>query len=505
MIFAAFGTSQIPWDGCVLNPNLTAWPQVPACNGLRFSAFYAAAAAVQITNCIRLLFAVICPLVLAIPSARAAEEAKRPRVALVIGNSRYEAAVGPLRNPVNDAKAMAKTLHALGFTVIEEHNVTRDELFAAVLKFRTKLRGAEVGLFYFAGHGISVAGANYLLPVKSGYSPDAANETGRRLLAETKLFNAEQAVAEMSNSGVGCNLVILDACRTTPVARNPAMRDAAKTGGLVEMNPPAGSLIAFSTDAGRAASDGEGVNGIYTEELITHLRTPGLTIEQVFKRTRAGVMGRSGGAQIPAEYSRLVGEDIFLAGTAPAKPAEETIPKGQPVPVPTLAQIDKLAATGDATRCIEALRRYVRNRGPSSAAAAPLATLLDQVKETLRDMRTATPRAGSVLQTCDLILAAIGDCLPADHTQRATLTAKAHNRRGDALLLLGRSDDALKAFNAAIALTPDDAYVRYNRGRALLALDRTNDAKADLTKAANTKSKQPGARKLAAEALATMK
>ena len=457
-------------------------------------------------NCIRLLLAVAWSLAFAITDTRAAEEAKRPRVALVIGNSRYEASVGPLRNTGNDAKAMAKTLRALGFTVIEEHNVSRDELMAAVVKFRTKLRGAEVGLFYFAGHGIAVAGSNYLLPIRSGYAPAATDDASRRLLAETKLFNAEQAVAEMSNSGVACNLVILDACRTTPVARNPALRDAAKSGGLVEMNPPAGSLIAFSTDAGHAASDGDGVNGLYTAELITHLRTPGLTIEQVFKRTRAGVMERSSGAQIPAEYSRLVGEDIFLAGPATAvKPDDEVIPKGRPLPIPTSAQINNLATSGDIPGCIEALRRAKRKNGTSAIAATPLATLLDQQKEILRDKKSATLRAESILRSCDFIAAAISECLPADHPQFAALTAKAHNRRGDALLLLGNPDAALKAFDTALALTPGDAYVLYNRGCALLALDRKDEARAEFTKAASSAAKKSGAHRLATEALAAMK
>ena len=430
----------------------------------------------------------------------AADESKPVRTALVIGNSRYEAAVGPLRNTGNDAKAMAKTLRALGFTVIEKHNVTRDELLAAMLQFRAKLRGAEVGLFYFSGHGISVAGSNYLIPIKSGYDAGNADNTTRRLLAETKLFNAEQAVAEMSNAGAGCNLVILDACRTTPIARDPRTRDAASGGGLVEMNPPAGSLIAFATDAGRAASDGEGTNGLYTEELTKHLLTSGLSIEQVFKRTRARVMDRSGGAQIPAEYSRLVGEDIFLAG---AKSAEPPIAKAQPVPVPTLAEINKLAAGGDAAGCIEALRRYTRNRAPGSQTVFPLATLLDQVKENLRDAKTGAPIAEPMLQACDLILSAIADCAPAD--QRDALSAKAHNRRGDALLLLDRADDALGAFNAAADLAPGDPYIFYNRGRAFLALNRSEEAKADFTTASDAKFKQSGARKLALQALAKMK
>lgn len=430
-------------------------------------------------------------------SCAAVEPGKGARVALVIGNARYETAVGPLRNTVNDSRAMAKALRALGFSVIEKHNVTRDELLAAVMQFRAKLRGAEVGLFYFAGHGISVAGANYLLPVKSRYAPEGADDTTVRLLAETKLFNVEQAVAEMSAAGAACNLVILDACRNTPAARNPRTRDATGAGGLAEMKPPAGSLIAFATDAGRVANDGEGTNGLYTEELLKHLRTPGLSIEQVFKRTRAGVLDRSGGAQIPAEYSRLVGEDIFLAGaTAPEPPA----PRAQPVTPPSLTEINKLAAAGDAARCIELLKR----RAPGADAAGPLEKLLDHAKENLRDATARTSRSEAALKTCYIVLDALEASLPGG-AARDSLAAKAHNRRGDALLLHGHAEDALAAFTAASALAPHDAYILYNRGRAHLALGRKDEARADFSKAADRKSKQPGARKLAQAALAEMK
>jgi Caspase domain len=470
-----------------------------------FEAFYSRAAAVQINNLFHLMLAVVWPLALAAAPAQPAVEAKRPRVALVIGNNRYENSIGALRNTVHDAEAMAKALRALGFTVIEKHNVTRDELMAALLQFRAKLGRAEVGVFYFAGHGISVAASNYLIPIKSNYSPGGQTDAELRLLAETKLFNAEEAVAEMTDARAGCNVIILDACRTTPAARNPRTRDAANAGGLAEMNPPAGSLVAFATDAGHAAADGDGSNGLYTEELIKHLLTPGLSIEQVFKRTRAGVMERSGGAQIPAEYSRLVGEDILLAGPAPAKPAEEAIPKAEPIPVPTLAQINKLAAAGNVAGCIDALRYYTRSDGPDSHTAAPLGTLLEAVKESLRDGKTAAANAGAALQNCELILPAVNDCLPPGDAQRTALTAKADNRRGDALLLLGRAEDALAAFNAAAELTPDDGYILYNRGRAFLALDRKDEAKADFTAAASAKFKRSGVRKLAAEALAAMK
>lgn len=455
-----------------------------------------------------------------------AAAAASPRTALVIGNAKYEASVGPLRNTVNDAKAVAKTLRGLGFDVIEEHNVTRDELLKAVLAFRKTLANAEVGLFYFAGHGISVGGSNYLLPLKSGYSPDGADDVTLRMLAETRLFNVEQAVADMKAAGARCNLIILDACRTTAVARTGRTRDAANPGGLAEMKPPAGSLIAFATDAGQTALDGDGTNGLYTEELLKHLRTPGLSIEQVFKRTRAGVLERSQGGQIPAEYSRLIGEDIFLAGPAapaPPPPAPTTPPPPPPalatttreampppaspamepvsVPIPTEKEINKLATHRKAKECVEALHKLAESRGPGDYAIAPLETLLEQVKDDLKEAKDASPQVEAALQACALVVTALRDCLPPEHPAKITLTAKAQNRRGDCLLLFGRADEALEAYNGALSLTPEDAYIVYNRGRAHLALGDAEKAKADFAAASSDKVTQPGARKLASAAL----
>ncbi|MEI6653134.1 MAG: caspase family protein [Verrucomicrobiota bacterium] len=455
---------------------------------------------------IRLALFVIPGLALA---GAAAAPTPSPRTALVIGNAKYEAGVGPLRNAVSDAKAVAKTLRGLGFSVIEEHNLTRDELLESVAEFRGKLRDAEVALFYYAGHGIQVAGSNYLIPVKSGYQPGAADDTTQRMLAETKLFNAEQVIAEMSAAGGRCNLVILDACRSTPVARNPRTRDVANPGGLAEMKPPAGSLIAFATDAGRTAQDGDGANGLYTEEWLKHLRTPGLTIEQVFKRTRAGVMERSAGAQIPAEYSRLVGEDIYLAGTSTVGgvPPDATVgaPKAVPVAIPTPAAINKLAAAGKTVDCIAALKLTATSRGPGDYAAAPLDTLLEFAKENLKETSEPSPKVEAAMHTCELVLDALGVCLPPGHVQKSALTAKAQNRRGDCLLVLGRAEEALPAYEAAILLAPEDAYPIFNRGRTQLALGHADAAKADFTTAADPKFKQPKARKLALQALADLK
>jgi caspase domain-containing protein/tetratricopeptide repeat protein len=443
------------------------------------------------------------------------------RTALVIGNAKYEAAVGPLRNTANDARAVAKTLRDLGFAVIEKHDVTRDQLLRAVVEFRATLTDAEVGLFYYAGHGISVAGSNYLLPIKSGYSSEGADDVTLRLLAETKLFNVEQAVADMKSSGATCNLLILDACRTTAITRTGRTRDATNPGGLTEMKPPAGSLIAFATDAGQTALDGDGTNGLYTEELLKNLRKSGLTVEQVFKRTRAGVLERSNGGQIPAEYSRLVGDDIFLAGQAPAPlppmasppvaesppaPSSPRAPDSPPAPaLPTLKEISKLAAAGKARECVEALQQLAQSKGPGDYASQPIEALLDHVKDDLKEVTIASPKVEAAAATCELILNALRDCLPPEHAEKIPFTAKALNRRGDALLLLGRADEALDAYNAALPLTPEDAYILYNRGRAHLALGNTDNARTDFTSAAGEKFKQPGAKRLSLEALAKLK
>ncbi len=432
-----------------------------------------------------------------------------PRTALVIGNARYESAVGALRNTDNDARAVARTLRSLGFFVMERHDLTRDQVIRAVGEFRKSLPGAEVALLYYAGHGISVAGSNYLIPLKSGFQPDGADDITLRMLAETRLFNAEQAVADMSASGARCNLVIFDACRNTPLARSGRTRSATGHAGLAEMTPPAGSLIAFSTDAGRVAFDGDGSNGLYTEELLKHMRTPGLTIEQVFKRTRAGVLARTDGAQVPAEYSRLVGDDIYLAGAAAPAALVTSVPAiaastSNPLPPADPVQLARQAKSGSPSECLKQLESLADTRGAGDYSAPVMDALLERVKEDLKGLSAPSPKVVAAAETCESVLRLLPRCLPADHAQSAAFAAKAHNRLGDALLLLNRPEEAVTEFDAALPLAPTDAYILYNRGRANLALGKTAEAKADFTEASNPRFEQATAKRLAREALAAM-
>jgi len=221
------------------------------------------------------------------------------RVALVIGNSQYKAS--PLRNPVNDAKAMADTLGKLGFAVTSRYNLGQKEMKKAVKAFGKKLKKGGVGLFYYSGHGMQVNGTNYLIPV------DAEVETEADVDIEAVPVGA--VLAKMEGARNRLNIVILDACRNNPFATS--FRSAAK--GLSFMNAPIGTLIAYATAPGSIAADGDGKHGVYTSQLIRHMTEPGATIEQVFKKVRTAVKNDTGGSQVPWESTALEGEFCFTS------------------------------------------------------------------------------------------------------------------------------------------------------------------------------------------------
>ncbi|MEI8312481.1 MAG: caspase family protein, partial [Verrucomicrobiota bacterium] len=344
---------------------------------------------------------------------------------------------------------------------------------------------------------MQIEGENYLNAINTDFEGEV--EAKHSSLALNKVIDL------MERSGTVTNIIILDACRNTPLNRTGRTRSVTGHAGLSEMTPPAGSLIAFATDAGQVAFDGVGSNGLYTEELLKNLRTPGLTIEQVFKRTRAGVLARSQGGQIPAEYSRLVGDDIYLAGQAAPAPVVTKSPEPKEETVTDPAQLTKLAMDGDCAKCIRGLEALAASRGPGDYAPPVFEALLEQVKYDLKQATAPSPEVVIAAGTCAAVLRLLPECLPQDDARANSLAAKAHNRRGDALLLLGRPDEALKEFDSALPLAPTDAYVLFNRGRAHLALDQRDEAIADFTAAASDKFGQPKAKSLARQALAEMK
>lgn len=227
------------------------------------------------------------------------------RVALVIGNGKYPTA--PLRNPVNDARAMAKTLKELGFEVTLRENASQRDMAAAVRQFGSSISPGTAALFYFAGHGMQVKGRNYLVPT------DADIQLEDEVPYAAIDVNLVLDKMEVGKSAI--NLVILDACRNNPFAR----RFRSSGTGLAQMDAPVGTLIAFATAPGSVAQDGAGENGIYTKHLLESIAMPGLPVEQMFKRVRVGVARETNEAQIPWESSSMKGDFVFRE--APPQPA----------------------------------------------------------------------------------------------------------------------------------------------------------------------------------------
>jgi len=232
------------------------------------------------------------------------------RVALVIGNSSYS--IGPLRNPIHDAQAVALALRQAGFRVLTFNNLNQKEMKRAIRSFGSSLVSGGVALFYYSGHGVQIKGSNYLIPINA----DIRNEGD----VELEAVDANYVLNEMDAAKSRINIVILDACRNDPLPR--LVRST--TRGLAQMNAPAGTIIAFSTSPGSVASDGSGENGLYTQEFVKNVTTPGLPVETVFKRTLSGVKQLSGGSQIPWTSYSIEGDFYFI----PPNETESTVAGG---------------------------------------------------------------------------------------------------------------------------------------------------------------------------------
>ncbi len=230
------------------------------------------------------------------------------RTALVIGNAGYSS--GPLRNPVNDARTMAKTLESLSFEVTLRENLDQKQMKSEIQSFGEKLQKGGVGLFYYAGHGIQVDGHNYLLPV------GAAIEHEKQVAYEAVDMGA--VLSEMDYAHNRMNIVIIDACRDNPFARS--FRSISQ--GLASVDAPTGTMIAYATAPGSVANDGQGENGIYTGALIKTMVQPGLKIEDVFKQVRSAVREATSGRQVPWEASSLEGDFYFLRPPVMPAPAQ---------------------------------------------------------------------------------------------------------------------------------------------------------------------------------------
>jgi uncharacterized caspase-like protein len=244
--------------------------------------------------------------------AQAAAPAER-RVALVIGNAAYKSA--PLKNPVGDAEAVAASLKQLGYEVVLRRDTSLFDLVEALRDFSVHAANSSVRLFFYAGHGIQAKGRNYLLPVD--VEPQSEDEIA------AKAADVGEFIDRLSAFKQGLNIVVLDACRVNPFAagvivgpdgRRLKFRGVTPT-GLAPLDAPVGTLVAFSTAPNGVALDGPvGAHSIYAKHLLANMQTPGLPVEQLFKRVRIGVAEETQRVQVPWESSSLTTDFCFKVG-----------------------------------------------------------------------------------------------------------------------------------------------------------------------------------------------
>jgi uncharacterized caspase-like protein len=308
--------------------------------------------------------------------------AEARRVALVIGNAAYK--TGPLANPVNDATAVAEALNRqLQFDkVILKRNLTFDGFRAALIEMAREAAGAELGLVYFAGHGIEAGGRNFLIPV------DATVKTASALDVET--IPLDTVLSQLS--GVKrLKLVILDACRNNPYVLPGAKRSVGR--GLARIEPEDNTLVVYAAKDGTTADDGVGRrHSPFTEALLKHIATPGLEINLLFRRVRDDVIkatSHEAQPQQPHVYASLGGQELFLSPPSVWAPAVQPS-VAAPSPPPASDAERAWVAAKDSTS-IAVLEAFRRQYGASNAFYDRLAQA--RLEELKKQAALATPPA----------------------------------------------------------------------------------------------------------------
>jgi Caspase domain len=402
------------------------------------------------------------------------------RLALLIGNATYKSS--PLKNPVNDVRLMESALTDAGFTVIKAENASRREMQRIVRDFGERLKqSGGVGLFYFAGHGVQVKGANYLVPV------DADIRAEDEVAFDS--IDAQSVLEKMETAKNRINLLILDACRDNPFAKG----SRSGTAGLATMSAPSGSLVAYSTSPGSVASDGAGNNGLYTQHLAAVMRMPDMPIEEVFKRVRANVRKDSANQQTPWENTALEGNFYFkksppvvVAAVAPtltpmAATAAPTAPAAPNMMMVELAYWESIKTSN---RPFE-LEAYIE-QFPSGAFVGLAKARLRSVAEEITKARTAQTAAAAIQKEPGMTVAAIKptpitppslSSLNLNVTQGASLGVlqindRIFNSKSELKLTLVEKTNAFSLFNSGDKISANGQVMQVRFGENIVSLRR---------------------------------
>ena len=230
--------------------------------------------------------------------------AKR-RVALVIGNGAY-ASVDRLKNPANDASAVAGALTRLGFDVFEKHDLGVVQMQRALRDFEDRAEGADWALVYYAGHGLEQNGKNWLIPVDA--------ELTRATDLPDEAVPVERVLDRLSG-GRKLRMVILDACRTNPYLARMVLNGAttrAVAQGLAAIDPTHGEVVFYAARDGSVAADGPGANSPFAAALVKHMEEEGVELGRFFRKVTSRVLAMTKNQQEPFVYGRIPDEDFYF-------------------------------------------------------------------------------------------------------------------------------------------------------------------------------------------------
>jgi len=453
----------------------------------------------------RLLWIVVLTFMLAL-AARDASAQQVPRLALVIGNANYPDADSPLKEPLKDARALAEELRraGAGFDVDVAENLSKDGMLRAFNKFYGKITSGSVALVFFSGYAIQSARQSYIIPVDGQVWTEA--DVRRDGVSLDKILK------EMNSRGARVKIAILDASRRNPFER----RFRPVSAGLAPVDAPTGSLVMYSSAPSTVVNDTGGEHRLFVNELVSQLKAPDLTAEEVFNRTRMGVTRGSQGQQVPWFSSSLVSDFSFArqpsakvataTTTAPAPAATPEAPKASPRPVviPKMEPVvpdSKSGAVASApaastpppainlppppafsaqdNAAIQDLNRKLRANPNDSAALYRRGQLYARNEDFSRAIMDfdatirLNPKDSEALNNRCWVRAIIGDLYAALQDCDASLQIKPNSvdsldSRGFVKLKMGQPQNAIADYDAALQLSAKKASSLYGRGIAKL-------------------------------------
>jgi hypothetical protein len=280
-------------------------------------------------------------------------------------------------------------LRNVGFEVVEGTDLTRDQMTERLLEFGKKAQGADIAVFFYAGHGIAIDGTNYLLPVDADVKSEMDVKLGSAINIDVTL--------DQTMSDAKVKLVFLDACRDNPFAKkiraSATSRSVNVQTGLAEMKSGEGTLIAFATGPGQTALDGqEGTNSPFTRALMANITKPGVEIQQAMTQVRAQVNEETDKGQLPWDHTNLIGSVYLNPVAAPAAAGVAEAPNTPASTASTASEVEvEFWRSVRESNKPEELNAYLTsypNGQFKSLALARIASLQDGTSTTTRNLTT---------------------------------------------------------------------------------------------------------------------